>query len=78
MGQPDTVNQLPDFNPKFDVVEKLLAKLYNTLSLWDKMPTNGVKAVTFNLFRNKMSYTSVKMSKTIMKFQFTLSSPLRF
>ena len=37
MGQPDTVNQLPDrvrlLNPKFDVVEKLLAEPYNTLLL---------------------------------------------
>ena len=37
MGQADTMNQLPDraglLNPKFDVVEKLLAEPYNTLPL---------------------------------------------
>ena len=53
MGQPDTVNQLPDrtqlLNPKFDDVEKLLVELM-TLSLWDIMPTDEVKGITFNLF----------------------------
>ena len=42
MGQPDTVNQLPNcaqfLNPKFDEVEKLLVELM-TPSLWDIMPT---------------------------------------
>ena len=37
MGQPDTVNQLPDrarfLNLKFDDIEKLLVEPYNTLSL---------------------------------------------
>ena len=37
MGQPDTVNRLPDhvrlLNPTFDVVEILLVEPYNTLSL---------------------------------------------
>ena len=37
MGQPDTVNQLPDharlLNPKVDVGEKLHVESYNTLSL---------------------------------------------
>ena len=46
MGQPDTVNQLPDrarlLNPKFDDVEKLLVE-HMTPSLWDIMPTNEVK-----------------------------------
>ena len=37
MGQHETVNQLPHrarlMNPKFDVVEKLLAEPYKSLSL---------------------------------------------
>ena len=37
MGQPDSVNQLPDrarlLNPKFNDIEKLLPEPYNTLSL---------------------------------------------
>ena len=86
MGQPDTVYQLSDctrlLNPKFDAVEKLLKKiacrtlkhlLFRTYCL-----QIGLKGVTFNLFFNKMSCTSVKMSKIMTKFQFTLSSLLRF
>ena len=56
MGQPDTVNQLPDrarlLKPKFDDVEKLLVELMIP-SFWDITPTNEVKGITFNLFRNK-------------------------
>ena len=81
MGQPETVNQLrdrcPDFEPKIYVVKNCL---YNPITpyLWDIVPTNEVKGVTFNLFWNKMSYTSVKMSKIVATFQFAPSSLLRF
>ena len=52
MGQPDTVNQLPDrarlLNPKFDDIEKLLPEPI-TPSLWDILPVNEFKGVPFNL-----------------------------
>ena len=55
MGQPDTVNKLPDharlLNHKSDAVKKLLYYLIAS-SLWDKMPSNEID--TFNLFWNKM------------------------
>ena len=56
MGQPDTVNQLPrscpSFEPKFDVVEKLLVEFCrNVLALGHTaaLPTNEVKGVIVNL-----------------------------
>ena len=80
MGQPDTVNQLPDcarlLDSTFDA-EKWPVEPYNTLSL-DILPTNEVKGVAFSLLWNIMLYTSVEMSKIMTKFQFTPGSLLRF
>ena len=43
MGQPDTVNQMPDraqlVSPKFDDTEKVLVKPLKPF-LWDILPTN--------------------------------------
>ena len=57
MGQPDTVNHLPNsaqlLNPKFHAVEKMLVE-HQAPSHWDKVSTNEVKGVTLNLFRYKI------------------------
>ena len=55
MGQPDSVNQLPDrarpLNPKFNDIEKLLPELTLQHHLFGTyMYFNEVKGVTFNLF----------------------------
>ena len=52
----------PTLNTNFDDVDKLLVGI--TPSLWDILPTNEVKGVTFNLFWNKMSHTCVKFNCT--------------
>ena len=79
MGQPDSVNQLPDhvrfLIPKFDDVKKLLVPHNNTLTLGHRLPlSNEVQRVILNfklMFWNKMKYnTSVRKLKIMTKFQY--------
>ena len=47
---------------RFDSIYLMLLKIASTPSLWDIMPKDEVKGITFNLFLNKMPCTPVKMS----------------